>query len=34
MSGTNIVWKDFNIDLVKQDSLTTMRHHAQKQIES
>ena len=34
MSGTNIVWKDFNIDLVKQDSITTMRHHAQKQIES
>ena len=29
----NIVWKgNFEIDLVKQDSLTVMRHHADQQI--
>ena len=29
----NVVWKgDFEIDLVKQDSLTIMRHHANQQI--
>ena len=33
MSGNNIVWKgNFEIDLVKQDSLTVMRHHANEQI--
>ena len=33
MSGKNIVWKgNFEIDLVKQDSLTAMRHHANEQI--
>ena len=33
MSGKNIVWKgDTQIDLVKQDSLTVMRHHANEQI--
>ena len=33
MSGNNIVWKgNFEIDLVKQDSLTAMRHHANEQI--
>ena len=32
-SNKNIVWKDnFEIDLVKQDSLTAMRHHAHEQI--
>ena len=33
MGEKNIVWKgDFEIDLVKQDSLTIMRHHANQQI--
>ena len=33
MGEKNIVWKgDFEIDLVKQDSLTVMRHHANQQI--
>ena len=33
MSGNNIVWKgNYEIDLVKQDSLTAMRHHANEQI--
>ena len=33
MGEKNIVWKgDFEIDLVKQDSLTVMRHHADQQI--
>ena len=33
MSGKNVVWKgDTQIDLVKQDSLTAMRHHAHEQI--
>ncbi len=33
MSGKNIVWKgNTQIDLVKQDSLTAMRHHANEQI--
>ena len=33
MGEKNIVWKgDFKIDLVKQDSLTVMRHHADQQI--
>ena len=33
MSGKNIVWKgNFEIDLVKQDSLTAMRHNANEQI--
>ncbi len=33
MGEKNVVWKgDFEIDLVKQDSLTSMRHHADQQI--
>ena len=33
MGEKNVVWKgDFEIDLVKQDSLTSMRHHANQQI--
>ncbi len=33
MGEKNIIWKgDFEIDLVKQDSLTVMRHHADQQI--
>ena len=33
MGEKNVVWKgDFEIDLVKQDSLTIMRHHANQQI--
>ena len=33
MGEKNVVWKgDFEIDLVKQDSLTIMRHHADQQI--
>mgnify|MGYP003323850648 FL=1 len=33
MGEKNIVWKgEFEIDLVKQDSLTVMRHHAAQQI--
>ena len=33
MGEKNVVWKgDFEIDLVKQDSLTVMRHHANQQI--
>ena len=33
MGEKNVVWKgDFEIDLVKQDRLTVMRHHANQQI--
>lgn len=33
MKKQNIIWKgNFEIDLVKQDSLTSMRHHANEQL--